>query len=57
MSAYIKEQRSLVPRSRGEHSPSGISGTRGVLEQQRRFEDSQGKSREEVSHRAEMRQM
>ena len=41
----------------GEHSPSGISGTRGVLEHQRRFEDSRGTSREEVSCRAVMRQM
>ena len=39
VSAFTKEQRSPVPRSRGERSPFGIPETRGVLEKQRRVED------------------
>ena len=52
--AFIKEQRSLALRSSGEHSLSGISGTRGVLGQQRRVKDSRGTSREEVSRVSEV---
>ena len=48
--SFRREQRTLVVRTgSGEHSLPGISGKRGVLEQQRRVEDSRGTSREEVS--------